>query len=327
VDWVLLCDAVRTLIKGTLCIRKAGLKTRMPQEPADFMRDMNKLCMAMTAQRRAAQSKKNRKAILRQMKKLSKRVQSHAQAHLDALAARRAETDLSEGQARVIAQRLENVIEQLPAAIKQAHERIIGERQVKNADKILSLYDEHVQVIVRGKAGAEVEFGNKLSLVENKQGLIIDYQLHRDNPSDSKLVEPSIKRMKEGMQLPVSKLWADRGMFSKSNEAVLAAHGIESGLCPRNPAELKERLAQPGQKEGMKRRGSTEARVAIFKNVILHNPMREKSIDAREKACSWAVLSHNLWVLARMPQASAEQKQAQPKARAAGQQEARRRAA
>ena len=316
VDWVLLCDAVRTLMKGTLCIRQAGLKTRMPQEPADFLRAMNKLCMAMTAQRRAVDGRKRRKAILRQMKKLSRRVQDHAQAHLDILAARRAETSLSEGQARVIVRRLENVIGQLPAAIKQAHERIIGGRQVKNADKILSLYDDHVEVMVRGKAGAEVEFGNKFSLVENKQGLIIDYQLHRDNPSDSKLVASSVKRLKEDMGLPVKKLWTDRGMFSAANEAMLAAHGIESGLCPRHPQELKARLAQPGQKEGMKRRGSTEARVAIFKNVILHNPVREKSIGARGKACGWAVLSHNLWVLGRMPQASAQRKQAPPKARA-----------
>lgn len=307
-DWVLLGDAVRTLMKGTLCIRKAGLKARMPQQPEEFMRDMNKLCMAMSAQRRAAQGRKNRKAILRQMKKLARRVEGHAQAHLEALSERRAETALSEGQARVITRRLENVIKQLPAAIKQAHERIIGGRQVANADKILSLHDEHVQVIVRGKAGAEVEFGNKLSLVESRQGLIIDYQLHRDNPADSKLVEPSIKRLIEEMQLPIGKLWADRGMFSKSNEQILRAHGVASGLCPRNPAELKERMSQPGQKEGMKRRGGTEARIAIFKNVMMGNPARGKSIEAREQACGWAVLSHNLWVLARMPCASAVRK-------------------
>ena len=327
VDWVLLRDAVRTLMKGTLCIRKAGLKIRMPQEPSDFLRDMNKLCMAMTAQRRAVDSKKRRKAILRQMKKLSRRVQAHAQAHLEVLVARRGETTLSEGQAGVIVQRLENVIGQLPAAIKQAHERIIGGRQVKNEDKILSLYDDQVEVILRGKAGAEVEFGNKFSLVENNQGLIIDYQLHRDNPSDPKLVEPSVKRMIEDMGLPVKKLWSDRGMFSAANEIVLAKHGIASGLCPRNPQELKERLAQPGQKEGMKRRGSTEGRVAIFKNVILNNPVREKSIDARGKACGWAVLSHNLWGLGRMPLAKAETGQAPSKAKAPVKQEPPRQAA
>jgi IS5 family transposase len=326
IDWVLLRDAVRTLMKGTLCIRKAGLKQRMPQEPRDFLRDMNKLCMAMSAQRRAQDSRKARKAILRQMKKLARRVGGHAQAHLDLLAARRAETGLSEGQARVIAQRIQNVITQLPAAITQAHERIIGGRQVRNEEKILSLYDAHVEVIVRGKAGAEVEFGNKLSLVESRQGLIIDYDLHRDNISDSKLVEPSIKRIIE--QMPIKKLWADRGMFSRRNEELLRAHGIQSGLCPRNPAELQERLADPAQREGMKRRGSTEARVAIFKNVILGNPVRGKSIEAREKATGWAVLSHNLWVLARMPQAKqAESKPGTAKAKSASLQQARRQAA
>lgn len=139
--------------------------------------------------------------------------------------------------------------------------------------------------------------------MENRQGLILDYQMHGENISDAKLVEPTIKRLQESMKLPVKKLWADRGMFSAANEAMLATHGIQSGLCPRNPDELKQRMEQPGVRAGMKRRGSTEARVAILKNVILSSPVREKSLEARQKACGWAVLSHNLWVLARMPQA------------------------
>jgi hypothetical protein len=313
IDWVLLCDAVRTLMKATICIRTAGLKVRMPQAPEDFMRDMNKLCMAMAGQRRAKQGKKNRKAILRKMKRLTNCVKRHAQAHRDALTYRREETTLSEGRARVIIQRLENVLKQLPAAIKQAHERIIGERPVANEDKILSLYDEDLEVIVRGKAGAEVEFGNKLSLVENAQGLIIDYKLHSDNPSDSKLVEPSVKRMIEAQKLPIKRMWSDRGMSSKANEKMLESYGVQSGLCPRNPVELKEKMTDPAYRQGMKRRGGTEARVAIFKNVILSNPVREKSLTAREKACGWAVLSHNLWVLGRMKQADKkEQEKAVP---------------
>ena len=49
VDWVLLRDIARTLSKGTACIRRAGLKTRMPQAPEEFLRDMNRQCMAMSA--------------------------------------------------------------------------------------------------------------------------------------------------------------------------------------------------------------------------------------------------------------------------------------
>jgi hypothetical protein len=44
--------------------------------------------------------------------------------------------------------------------VKQAHERIIGGRKVNNKDKILSLHETEVHIIVRGKSGAEVEYGN-----------------------------------------------------------------------------------------------------------------------------------------------------------------------
>ena len=293
-------------MKATLCIRRAGLKERMPQPPEEFMREMNTLCMAMSAQRRQKDSKQQRKCILRSMKKLAKRVGTHAQAHLEALQTRREETALSTGQARVIEQRIRNVIEQLPAAIKQAHERIIGARPVSNTEKILSLYDGQVEVIVRGKANAEVEFGNKLTLVESWQGMIIDYQLHTGNPADSNLVEPCIERIK-AKPLPIKKLWSDRGMFSRKNEAYLQGQSISSGLCPRDPAELARRLQDPEVKTGMKRRGGTEARIAIFKNVFLSNPAAGRSFAARERACGWAVLTHNLWVLARLPQAISEE--------------------
>ena len=52
---------------------------------------------------------------------------------------------------------MDNVIAQLPEAQRQAHERVIGGRKVPSKDKILSLYENEIHVIVRGKAGAAVE--------------------------------------------------------------------------------------------------------------------------------------------------------------------------
>jgi hypothetical protein len=95
------------------------------------------------------------------MKKLTAKVTGHARAHRDLLTIRRSDTPLSEKQAARITARIDNILTQLPAAICQAHERIIGERQVPNGEKILSLYDPDIDIIVRGKAGAEVEFGSK----------------------------------------------------------------------------------------------------------------------------------------------------------------------
>ncbi|MFA7234890.1 MAG: hypothetical protein WC076_12350 [Terrimicrobiaceae bacterium] len=75
----------------------------------------------------------------------------------------------------------------VPAAMRQAHERIIGERPVANADKILSLYESDIHVIARGKAGADVEFGNSLFVAETVSGFILDHELGRDtSPGDAK---------------------------------------------------------------------------------------------------------------------------------------------
>lgn len=308
-DWVLLCDAARTLIKATLCIRRAGLRERIPQAPEEFLREMNKAAMAMSTQRRKKDSKRQRKAILRSMKKQVKRIAAHAQSHLEALRTRRGETNLSEGQAAQIQRLIENILTQLPAAIKQAHERIIGGRQVDNVDKILSLYDRSVQVIVRGKASAEVEFGSKLTLMEIGNGMIIDYHLHRDNIADSNTLAPSLERLPGSISGRITAVWGGRGTHSAANEKLLKDKGIRSGLCPRNPDELSLRLKEePEMKAGLKRRGGTEARIAIFKNVFMGNPGKGRSFEAREKACGWSVLTHNLWVLARLPQAQAETK-------------------
>jgi len=317
IDWVLLRDIARTLMKATVLIRKAGLKNRMPQEPLEFLSDMNTLCMKMSAKRRAADSKKQRKQVLREMKALEKCIADHAQAHLEALKTRWRETDLSEGRARVIIARMEGVLGQLPAAIKQAHERIIGERKVRNEDKILSLYDDSINVIVRGKADAEVEFGNKLWLGETREGIIVDYMLYEDNPSDPTLIKPAILRLAEAQGMSLKHAWGDRGLFSKANKAMLEERDIRSGLCPRDVAELADLLEnETGFREGLKRRAGTEARIGIFKNVFLGSPPQAKGFAHRELAVGWAVLSHNLWVVARLAVAEekrqAEQKQEAP---------------
>ncbi|MFU8894687.1 MAG: hypothetical protein ACNA8L_13785 [Luteolibacter sp.] len=309
VDWVLLRDAARTLMKATLLIRKHGLKNRMPLEPLEFLSEMNTLCMKMTAKGRAADGRKERKKVLREMKTLEKRIAGHAKAHLHALKTRRHETDLGEAAAQQIIDRMENVLGKLPAAIKQAHERIIGGRPVAGADKILSLYDDSINIIKRGKAGAAVEFGNKLWLGENSDGIIFDYRLYKDNPSDSALVRPAIERLVEERKLEVKQVWGDRGLASKANTAMLNRRDIGDGMCPREVAVLADRLAnEEGFREGLKRRAGTEARIGILKNVFLGRPLLAKGFENRELAVGWAVLTHNLWAVSRMAEAEAKRK-------------------
>ena len=305
VDWVLLRDVTRTLMKATVLIRRTGLRQRMPQEPLEFLSDMNTLCMKMTAKNRTKDGTKHRKAVLREMKTLSKRIAKHARKHLDLLTTRGHETDLTKGQIEQISQRIQDILSQLPAAIKQAHERIIGGRKLPNKDKILSLYDPDAQVIVRGKSNAEVEFGNNLWLGETREGFIADYLLEKQKTSDAKQIQPAISRLVSEQHLAVGNVWGDRALHSAANEEFLKTHKIRSGLCPRNVIDLADRLeSEPGMREGLKRRAGTEARISILIRDFMGKPARAKGFAHRELMVGWAVLSHNLWVLARLERRS-----------------------
>jgi hypothetical protein len=64
VDWVLLRDGVRTLMKAVKLIRREGLKARM-EAPEVFLQRINRLWPQMMHSRRQAQSQKARKRVLR----------------------------------------------------------------------------------------------------------------------------------------------------------------------------------------------------------------------------------------------------------------------
>jgi len=299
-DWVLLRDGVRTLMKATLLIRKAGLRGRM-EAPEVFLRRMNRLSIAMSAQARRAGGKKGRKRVLRQMKKLVGAVQAHARRHRDLLDQQWEKTAWTRPQAEQILHRLDGVLERLPRAQKQAHERIIGERQVANDEKILSLYDTNVRVIVRGKAGAEVEFGNTVLIGENRQGVILDYEIFRESaPADSQTLFESLGRVWNMAGRQVGAVVTDRGFASAANSRALAESDTFDALCPRNPIELGQKMQGKKFAQLQRRRAQTEGRIGILKNNFLGRPLRAKGFASRELALAWGVLTHNLWMLARM---------------------------
>jgi hypothetical protein len=69
--------------------------------------------------------------------------------------------------------------------------------------------------------------------------------------------------------------------------------------------ELATRLEnEPGMREGLKRRAGIEARVSIINRDFMGKPARAKGFAHRQMIVGWAVLSHNLWVLARLQQAA-----------------------
>jgi IS5 family transposase len=312
VDWVLLRDATGTLMASVRLIRDQGLKHRM-EEPETFISRINGLCIKMTHawNRQDAQvSQRLRKQTLRQMDRLVGTARNHARRYRELLDAHWEQTDWTRPQAEQVLGRMDEVLEQLPKARQQARQRILKGQLVPNEEKILSLYEADVHVIVRKKAGAEVEFGNTLFLAENPQGLILDWELFRESaPADAALLPRAVARMQEAYAPGPKALGADRGFDSQLNRFGLNEEKIFNAVCPRSPGQLQQRNRSWKFKRMQRRRAQTEGRIGIVKNVFLGGRMRCKGFEHRDLTVTWTLLVHNLWVLARLPQAQAAQAQ------------------
>jgi len=253
-------------------------------------------------------SQRLRKQTLRQMDRLVGTVRNHARRYRELLDAHWEQTDWTRPQAEQVLGRMDEVLEQLPKARQQARQRILKGQLVPSEEKILSLYEADVHVIVRKKAGAQVEFGNTLFLAENPQGLILDWELFRESaPADAALLPRSVARMQQAYAPGPQALGADRGFDSELNRFGLNLEGIFNAVCPRSPRRLRQRNRSWKFKRLQRRRAQTEGRIGIVKNVFLGGRMRCKGFEHRELTVTWTVLVHNLWVLARLPQAQAAQ--------------------
>jgi len=167
-------------------------------------------------------------------------------------------------------------------------------------------------VIVRGKAGAEVEFGNSLLLSENLQGVIVDWELFRGKaPADSALLPRTIGRMEKAYGRKVKAMAGDRGFDSQTNQWGLAEEGIYNGVCPRDPKKLRQRMGSWKFKGLQRRRSQTEGRIGILKNAFGIGEMRSKGFEHRELTVTWTVLVHNLWVLVRLQRQAAQEAERQ----------------
>lgn len=112
-------------------------------------------------------------------------------------------------------------------AIDQCDRRVLKGEKVPASEKILSIFEEHTDIIKRGKSQSPTEFGHKVLITTAKSGLITQYQVFRGNPDDANMI-PDILAIHEKQygQAP-DKLCGDRRFFSLDNEQLAYQEGVK----------------------------------------------------------------------------------------------------
>jgi IS5 family transposase len=78
-----------------------------------------------------------------------------------------------------------------------------------------------------------IEFGHKVFLAENAQGLITQYEVLKGNPSDEIHVAPSLKRHRKAFGRAPELYGVDRGFFSEKNVQSCERSGVNVVSIPQ----------------------------------------------------------------------------------------------
>ena len=123
-------------------------------------------------------------------------------------------------------EQLDYYLTAMSVAIDQCERRILKGEDVPADEKIVSLFEQHTDIICRGKSQSPTEFGHKVFFATGKTGLVTQYDVLRGNPGDNELLPNFLAKHKRLYLKAPKNLSGDRRFFSDDNEKKAAKAGV-----------------------------------------------------------------------------------------------------
>jgi IS5 family transposase len=293
-DSTLLRDGVRVLTRYLL----AG-KDFTPR-PAYRFRDHRRVVRKRVLTIQNARTEEVRVRAYRELLRYAERVRGYSVEAIRALRDWAGEPACDRLRARALADRIERVVGLFDRVIDQTERRVLRGEKVPASEKVVSLFEEHTDILVKDRRGTH--YGHKVCLTGGVSNLVLDVRVEKGNPADSDLFQPMVTRHIEIQGSAPRQLSADGGFASKDNLRWAKAKGVQD-VC------------------FAKRRGIAIADMVrstwIYRKLRRFRAGIESSISALKRAfgmdrCTWSgwagfqryvwsiVVAHNLFTMARI---------------------------
>lgn len=217
------------------------------------------------------------------------------------------ESDLIEERwkATLLAEKLEQSVSLFERIIDQATRRVIHGEKVPAAEKLVSFFECHTDIIEKGNR--ETLFGHKLFLVGGGSGLILDCVIERGNPADSDMFKPLIERQERIFHRPPRQTSADGGFASKQNLQWAKDKGVKDvSFSKRKGISVLDMVKSNWVYKQLKNfRAGIEANISRLKRAFGLSRCNWTGWEGFRRYVWSAVVSYNLSVLARLKMAQA----------------------
>ena len=192
-----------------------------------------------------------------------------------------------------------------PIAVKiidQAHRRIFDGEKVPSNEKVYSLFEEHTELLIRGKAGKPIEFGHKVLIAETKEKLIIHYDAYGRQPADKDLVDETLEAHTNVFGEMPGVFATDKGFYEsmkKIEELEKKIDTVSMAKKGRRTQAQTEREHSEAFRDGQRFRAGSEGTISVLKRAFKLNCCRFKGFKNFAASIGCAVFCHNLVMLER----------------------------
>ncbi len=206
---------------------------------------------------------------------------------------------------KVLAEKLERAVGLLKKVIDQTDRRVFKGEKVPAAEKVVSFFEDHTDIIVKKRR--ETEYGHKIFLTGGSSTMVLDCMITRGNPADTTQYTPLLERQKELYGRMPRQVSADGGFASKDNLAYAKAKQIKDAVFAKKRGLSVLDMAKSSwvYKKLRNFRAGIEAGISTLKRAFGLDRCTWKSWEGFGRYVWSSIVSYNLLVLARTKLAAA----------------------
>lgn len=187
--------------------------------------------------------------------------------------------------------------------IKQTEARVFEGRHLPAAEKVCSLFEEHTELIKRGKAGKSVEFGHTVLLGQTKEKFISQYQVMPRQIDETALVDDLLAEHKGLFNRLPSALAADKGFYESMDKIAQLEKAIPVvSIAKKGKRDRAQAAREAGEsfKAGQRFRAGIEGSISVLKRAFKLSRCLFKGFRNYASAVGCAIFCYNLIVLTRL---------------------------
>jgi IS5 family transposase len=182
--------------------------------------------------------------------------------------------------------------------IDQTERRVLREESVPASAKVVSIFEPHTDIIVKGRRGTE--YGHKICLATGKS-LITDCRVERGNPADVTLATLMIDRHAALFGVVPEQAAFDGGFASRNNLSELKERGVKDvAFSKRCGMQITEMVRDASIYRALKHfRAGIEGVISFLKRVVGLERCTWRGFASFEAYVLSSVATANLLLLAR----------------------------